>query len=163
MSTMRRQAAATACAEPARDAVGAAKRGGPMVRALGPVLAILLAVPAAAEPPADWTPSAWTDQDTLELTTSVPGEGSYTFPVWLVVVDGQLYVRLGTRAADRVQKSTTQPMVGVTVGGKHFDKVRCEPAPDQAKQVAEAMRKKYWSDVLIQYFPHPLTCRLVPE
>jgi hypothetical protein len=51
----------------------------------------------------------------------------------------------------------------VTVAGKRFEHVRCEPAPDQAPRVAEAMGKKYTSDLLIRYFSHPLTCRLVPE
>ena len=48
-------------------------------------------------------------------------------------------------------------------GRKHFDHVRCEPAPDQATRVAEAIGQKYWSDILIRYMSHPLTCRLVPE
>jgi hypothetical protein len=126
-----------------------------------PLLAV--SIPAAATTPPDWTPAAWTAEDTLELTTDRPDEGPYTFPVWLVVIDDQLYVRLGNRAADRVQKSKSAPYVGVTVAGKRFEHVRCEPAPDQAPRVAEAMGKKYTSDLLIRYFSHPLTCRLVPE
>ncbi len=135
-----------------------------MPRMLGLLLSILLvATRAAAAPVPGWTPGAWAAEDTLQLTTDRPDEGAYTFPVWLVVVDDQLYVRLGGRAADRVQKSASAPYVGVTVGGQHFDKVRCEPAPDQVTRVAEAMGAKYTSDLLIRYFPHPLTCRLVPE
>ena len=72
--------------------------------------------------------------------------------MWLVVVDDQVYVRLGDRAADRVQKSKSAPFVGVTVAGKRFEKVRCEPAPDQAPRVAEAIGKKYTSDLLIRLF-----------
>jgi hypothetical protein len=125
-----------------------------------PLLAI--SAPAAATP-TDWTPAAWAAEDTLELTTDRPDEGSYTFPVWLVVIDDQLYVRLGDRAADRVQKSTSAPHVGVTVAGKRFEHVRCEPTPDQAPRVAEAMGKKYTSDIVIRHFSHPLTCRLVPD
>jgi hypothetical protein len=123
---------------------------------------LLLATPATAAPP-DWKPAAWASETTLELTTDRPDEGSYTFPVWLAVVDDQVFVRLGGRAADRVQKSKSAPYVGVTVADKHFDRVRCEPAPGLAPRVAEAMSKKYWSDVIVHHFSHPLTCRLVPE
>jgi hypothetical protein len=126
-------------------------------------LASLLAAPAALAAPADWTPGAWAGEDTLDLVTDVPGEGTYSFPVWLVVLDDQVFVRLGGRAAERVQKSKDTPVIGVTVAGRRFERVRCEPAPDQASQVAAAMGSKYWSDLLIRYFPHPLTCRLVPE
>jgi hypothetical protein len=122
---------------------------------------LLLAVCWAA--PADWTPASWTGENTLELTTDVPAEGEYAFPVWLVVIDGQLYVRLGDRAAGRVKASKITPYVGVKVAGKQFDHVRCESAPDLAPRVAEAMAQKYWSDVLVRHMSHPLTCRLAPE
>jgi hypothetical protein len=125
---------------------------------------LLLAGPVtAAEPPADWTPRAWAAEDTIQLTTDRPDEGSYSFPVWVVVIDDQVYVRLGGRAADRVEKSKSAPYIGVAIGGKHFTHVKCEPAPDKAADVATKIGEKYWSDVLIRYFPHPLTCRLVPE
>jgi hypothetical protein len=32
-----------------------------------------------------------------------------------------------------------------------------------ADRVAVAMGEKYWSDVFVHYFPHPLTMRLEPE
>jgi len=123
---------------------------------------LLLAVCWAA--PAGWTPASWTAENTVELTTDVPAEGAYTFPVWLVVIDGDAYVRLGPRAAGRVQESKSAPFVGVTVAGKHFDRVHCEPAStDQATRVADAIAQKYWSDVVIRHMSHPLTCRLAPE
>jgi hypothetical protein len=124
---------------------------------------VLHGLPAAADVPADWSPARWANENTLQLTTDRPDEGAYTFPVWLVVLDNQLYVRLGGRATDRVEKSKSAPAVGVTVAGKHFEHVRCQPAPEAATRVAEAMSQKYWSDVIIHHFPHPLTCRLVPE
>lgn len=127
------------------------------------LLAILLRTVPAAAAPADWSPARWANENTLQLTTDRPDEGAYTFPVWLVVLDDQLYVRLGGRAADRVQHSKSAPDVGLTVAGKHFEHVRCQPVPDVAPRVAEAMAQKYWSDMFIHYFPHPLTCRLVPE
>ena len=122
---------------------------------------LLLTVCWAA--PAGWTPAEWSGENTLELTTDVPSEGSYTFPVWLVVIDGQVYVRLGTRAADRVRGSKSAPLVGVKVAGHQFDHVRCEPAPDAVSRVDEAIAQKYWSDVVVRHMSHPLTCRLVPQ
>jgi hypothetical protein len=111
---------------------------------------------------ADWTPRAWAEEDTLDLRTEVPAEGAYWFPVWLVVVDDQLFVRLGRRAAERVEQSTTAPVVGVRVAGREFARVRGEPAPEMTARVAEAMAAKYTSDLLIRWFPHPLTLRLAP-
>ncbi len=131
-----------------------------MLRSL--VLTLTLLTPLAAVA-ADWTPDAWTGERTVDLTTVGPTEGPHTFPVWLVVLDGQLYVRLGSRAAARIEESTTKPYVGVTIAGQHFDKVKGEPAPDMAARVGTAMGEKYWSDVLIKYFSHPLTLRLAPD
>lgn len=112
---------------------------------------------------AAWTPDAWTKLDTLELVTQDPGEDAYAFPVWLAVLDGQVYVRLGGRAAGRVRRNADAPYIGVKIGGTRFPRVRCEPAPDQAARVARAMADKYRSDVLVRHVWHPLTCRLVPE
>jgi hypothetical protein len=123
---------------------------------------VWLATAAVAAGPSTWTPAAWTALDTLKLATNVPGEGPYTFPVWVAVLDDQLYVRLGDRAAKRVT-STTDGRVGVEIAGARFERVRCEPVPDLAPQVGAEMARKYWSDVVIHLFPHPLTCRLVPE
>ena len=43
------------------------------------LLFALLATPLAARA-ADWTPAAWADQSTVELTTVGPTEGPHTFP-----------------------------------------------------------------------------------
>jgi hypothetical protein len=80
-----------------------------------------------------------------------------------VVIDDQVYVRLGTRAADRVNENTTAPMLGVEVAGQRFDRVRAVPAPEYAERVAEAIADKYTSDLFIRWMSHPLTLRLVPE
>jgi hypothetical protein len=131
-----------------------------MLRTLS--LVVLLCAPVAARA-ADWTPAAWVDRNTVDLTTVAPAEGPHTFPVWLVVIDGQVYVRLGSRAADRIEHNTTKPYIGVSIAGASFPRVRGEPAPEMADKVAAAMGQKYWSDVLIRYFNHPLTLRLMPE
>lgn len=131
-----------------------------MLRSLVLTLTLLTPLAVAA---ADWTPTAWTEERTVDLTTVGPSEGPHTFPVWFVVLDGQLYVRLGSRAAGRIEDSTTKPYVGVTIAGQHFDRVKGDPAPDMAARVGTAMGEKYWSDVLIKYFSHPLTLRLAPD
>ena len=113
---------------------------------------------------ADWTPAAWKAEDTVDLQTTVPDEGEYWFPVWLVVLDDQLYVRLGTKAADRVEKSKTAPYMGVRIAGQQFDRVKGVPASaEMVTKVAEAMNDKYWSDVFIKYFAHPMTLQLTPD
>ncbi len=124
------------------------------------LVSTLLATPSAA---AAWTPHAYADASTIELRTVAAGEGEHWFPVWVVVVDDQVYVRLGQRAAGRIEKNQTAPYVGVRILGQQFEHVRGVPAPDYAERVAEAMAAKYWSDVIIHHFSHPLTLRLVPE
>ena len=130
--------------------------------ALGLVVTGLL-IGAVAARAAEWNPQAFANESTVQLRTEVPSEGEYWFPVWVVVIDNQAYVRLGSRAADRVQHSRTAPYLGVRVAGQQFDHVRGTPAPEMADTVAAAMRQKYWSDVFVRYFNHPLTLRLVPE
>lgn len=111
----------------------------------------------------EWTPATFAKEDTLKLRTNCPSEGEYWFPVWLVVIDGQVYVRLGGRAAGRIECNSTAPFLGVEVAGQRFDHVRGVPAPDYAERVGKAMADKYTSDILVRLFSHPLTLRLVPE
>jgi hypothetical protein len=133
-----------------------------LAAALAPMPSTSAALAEDAATTATWDPSAWVTEDTLDLHTDVPDEGPYWFPVWLVVLDGQVYVRLGTKAAERVEKSRTKPELGVRIAGAEFEKVRGVPVPDMEQRVAEAMADKYWSDVLIRHFAHPLTLRLEP-
>lgn len=112
---------------------------------------------------AEWNPGAWQDESTLDFRTTEAGSAEHWSPVWLVIIDGDVYVRLGSRAADRITKNQTAPFVGMRIAGQQFDKVRAEAMPDKADAVAAAMADKYWSDVLVRYFSHPLTMRLVAE
>jgi len=123
------------------------------------ILGLTIAAGARA---ASWDPSAWMERDTLDLETEVPGEGKYWFPVWFVVIDGQMYVRLGSRAVARVEGSKTKPYLGVRIEGQEFEKVEGVPDPQMADSVGRAMADKYWSDVFVRFFSHPLTLRLVP-
>src|SRR5881296_3897325 len=124
------------------------------------LLSTVLATPSAA---AEWTPRAYAGANTIELRTVAAGEGEHWFPVWVVVIDDQVYVRLGPRAAGRIEKNQTAPYVGVRILGRQFERVRGVPAPDNAARVAKAMAAKYWSDLIVHHFAHPLTLPLVPE
>jgi len=131
--------------------------GGPALLGLA---CLLRAAPAQAR--ARWDPSVFARAQTIELRTQAPGEDPHWFKVWVVVLDGSVYVRLGNRAAHRIETNVTKPFVAVRVDGREYPRVRGEPAPEMAERVAAAMAEKYRMDLLIRYFPHPLTMRLVP-
>jgi len=126
------------------------------------VLALAL-VSATSASAASWDPATFSGQNTLQLKTTAAGEGEHWFPVWLVVVDDDVYVRLGSRAASRMERNTSAPYVAVRIAGQEFDRVKVVPMPDKAPAVAHAMARKYWSDVIVRYFNHPMTVKLVPE
>jgi hypothetical protein len=126
------------------------------------LLAGIIAVGLAADPPT-WDANAFRDLDTLDFLTVRPNEGEHWSRVWLVVVDGVVYIRLGSRAADRMQGHSGAPFVKVRIAGHEFDRVRAEPAPEKVTEVAAAIADKYWSDAFIRFIPHPLTMRLVPD
>ena len=130
---------------------------------LSAIILLLLTLPASCVVAGSWDPAAFAKEETLKLRTNCPKEGEYWFPVWLVVIDGQVYVRLGNRAAGRVECNSTAPFLGVEVAGQRFEHVRGVPAPDDAERVAKAMADKYTSDIFVRVFSHPLTLRLVPE
>jgi len=130
------------------------------------VVGLLVALGAfTASPglPAGWNPDAIAKQNTIKLRTVGPREGEHWFPVWVVVLDHDVYVRLGSRATKRVQENTATTFLGVEIAGQRFDKVRGVPAPESAQRVAAAMAEKYWSDIFVRYMRHPLTLRLAPE
>jgi hypothetical protein len=118
---------------------------------------------AANSPVPGWDPNAFSDESTLRIMTTAPDEGEHWSNLWLVVIDGQLYVRLGERSFGRIQKNTTNPYLKVKVGDKEFDRVRWEPALDMKDKVAAAMADKYFMDILIRHESHPMTARLVAE
>jgi len=126
-------------------------------------IALIGGASAANNPVPGWDPNAFRDQSTLQIMTVGPEEGGHWSNLWLVVLDGQLYVRLGDRSFGRVQKNTTSPYVKVKIGDKEFDKVRLEAAPEMADKVAAAMADKYFMDILVRHESHPMTARLVAE
>lgn len=126
-------------------------------------IALASGVRAADSGAPAWDPGAFRDQSTLQIMTTGPEEGEHWSNLWLVVIDGKLYVRLGDRSFNRVQKNVTTPYVKVKVAGNEFDKVRLDPAPDMTDKVAAAMADKYFMDILIRHESHPMTARLTPE
>jgi hypothetical protein len=74
-----------------------------------------------ADQPSTRDPATLAKEDTLEFLTVGPEEGEHWSRVWVVEVDGQLYIRLGRRAAARLEKNTTAPMVKVRIAKLEFD------------------------------------------
>jgi predicted DNA-binding protein (MmcQ/YjbR family) len=110
-----------------------------------------------------WDPTLFRDASTIKIMTTEPDAGEHWSNLWVVVVDGQPYVRLGDRSYGRIQKNSTSPYVKLKVADKEFDKVKVEEAPDMKEKVAAAMADKYWMDILIRHESHPMVARLVPE
>jgi len=126
-------------------------------------IALIGVARAAGNAVPGWDPNAFRDQSTLQIMTVGPDEGEHWSKLWLVVIDGQVYVRLGDRSYGRVQKNTASPYVKLKVGDQEFDRVRLEPALDMKDKVAAAMADKYFMDILVRNESHPMTARLVPE
>jgi len=142
---------------------GARTRHSGRVGALGGLIGLLALLASHATLAADWNPASFSKVDTLKLRTNCPSEGEYSFPVWLVVIDGQVYVRLGSRAAGRIECNAQKPYLGVEIAGQRFDHVNGVAAPEYAERVSKAMADKYTSDIFVRFFSHPLTLRLMPE
>ena len=118
---------------------------------------------AAANLAAGWDPDAFRDQRTLQIMTTGAEEGAHWSKLWLVVIDGQLFVRLDGRTFKRVKESLAGQYVMVKIGDREFQRVRLEAAPDMSGKVAAAMANKYPTDVLIRHESHPMTARLIAE
>lgn len=138
-----------------------AGRGWPSRRTRIFLCGIVLATSGLSVQAQSWDPERFAKHDVITLRTNCEGEGEYAFPVWLVVVERHVFIRLGSRAANRVE-CTPGRIIGVEIGGAKFDRVRAIPSPEMADRVAAAMAEKYPSDLLIRWFPHPLTARLDP-
>jgi hypothetical protein len=126
-------------------------------------LALALVAHAAPSRAADWSPGMWTAEETLQFRTTCPDEGEHWSYVWLVVLDGEVWVRLGSKAAWRVDCNTTKPITAVKIANELFPQVELVNVPEMAERVAAAMADKYWTDVFIQYMDHPYTMKLVPK
>lgn len=110
-----------------------------------------------------WDAALFRDASTLKIMTTEPDVGEHWSNLWVVVIDGQPYVRLGDRSYGRIQRNTTSPYVKLKVNDREFDRVKLEEMPGMKEKVAAAMANKYWMDVLIRHESHPMVARLVPE
>lgn len=128
------------------------------------LFSLVLSVAAAA-----WNPAAIADQSTLEFLTVGPEEGEHWSTVWFVIIDETLYLRLGPRAAERIDKNKTAPKLQVRLSDGSVHAMRYEEAPEMAGEIASAMADKHWSDVFGEPFRKlgltspPVMLRLVPE
>jgi len=109
-----------------------------------------------------WSPSAFTEERTLKLGMRCRGERERRLSERFVVLGGMVYVRLSRREAAIVQCNGMAPLLAVEVARQRFESVRGTPAPEFAERVDKAMADKYITDILVRFFPHPLTLRLVP-
>src|SRR5215472_9801938 len=110
-----------------------------------------------------WDPALFQTASTIKIMTTEADVGEHWFNLWVVVIDGQPYVRLGDRSYGRIQKNTTSPYVKLKVADKEFDSVKLVEMPDMKQKVGGAMADKYWLDVLIRHESHPMVARLVAE
>ena len=132
------------------------------------VLSLVISITSALAAWADgqvvpgWNPAVFQDASTIKIMTTEPDIGEHWSNLWVVVIDGQPYVRLGDRSYGRIQRNSTSPYVKLKVADQEFDKVKVEEVPDMKEKVAAAMAAKYWMDVLIRHESHPMVARLVP-
>jgi hypothetical protein len=126
-------------------------------------IAVATAALAADSVVSGWDPSTFRDESTIQIMTTEPEVGEHWSNLWVVVIDGQPYVRLGDRAYGRVQRNTTSPYVKLKVADKEFDKVKLQEMPDMKDKVAAAMADKYFMDILIRHESHPMVARLTAE
>jgi len=112
---------------------------------------------------ASWDPARYESEDTLQFLTVGPEEGEHWSTVWLVVLDGDVYIRLGSRAADRMKANKRAPLTSIKIAGEEFPEIEAVSTPDMAERVATAMGGKYATDILVRYMDHPLTMKLVPH
>ena len=133
------------------------------------ILSLVLSIACATAARGDgsavpgWDPTVFRDASTIKVMTTEPDAGEHWSNLWVVVVDGQPYVRLGDRSYGRIQRNTTSPFVKLKVADQQFDKVKVEEMPDMKEKVGAAMADKYWMDVLIRHESHPMVARLIPE
>lgn len=130
--------------------------------ALSFVFTLAALAAAASASAAEWTPRQWVETETLQFRSVCPDEGEHWSYVWLVVLDGDVFLRLGTKAASRIDCNESKMATAVKIEGETFD-VDMVQMPEMSERVAEAMADKYMSDFLVAWMSHPYTLKLVPR
>ena len=128
------------------------------------IWAILAAMlfPSLATAAASWDLSLFQKESTLQFYTVNKSGDEHWSTVWVVVIDGAPYLRLGSASTDRINGNTNAPYVNIKIGGQEFDHVMAQSAPEMRDKVMAAMADKYWMDIFVRYESHPLIMRLVP-
>ena len=127
------------------------------------LISLAIAIPARSDSVPGWDADTFNKASTIKIMTTEPDVGEHWFNLWVVVIDGQPYVRLGDRAYGRLQRNTASPYVKLKVGDQEFDKVKVEEMPDMKDKVASAMADKYFLDFMVRHESHPAVARLVPQ
>ncbi len=131
--------------------------------ALGLIVAVAIAAAGgsarAAAP--DW--NAIADAGTVVISTTNENGSTRRTTIWLVVVDGEAYIRTSrsTRWGDNVERD---PDVVLSVGDTDY-RVRASFVEDEAlrARVVDSFREKYgWSDAMVNVMrgSHPRIMRL---
>ena len=118
--------------------------------------------PTSANAAASWDLSLFQKESTLQFFTVNASAEEHWSTVWVVVIDGAPYVRLGSASTDRINGNTKAPYVNIKIAGQEFDHVLAQSVPEMRDKVMAAMRDKYWMDFTVRYSNHPLIMRLVP-
>lgn len=121
----------------------------------------VLAFATAAASAETWNPADFAGESTLEFHTMNDAGEAHWATVWFVLVEGDVYVRLGERAQRRIEESVHHPVVKVRVAGRTFDHVVVERVSGRNDEIAEAMADKYWTALFMPYMPERYTARLV--
>ncbi len=131
------------------------------VASIASILVAMLFV-TSANAATGWDLSLFQNESTLQFyTINASGEEHWS-TVWVVVIDGAPYIRLGSASTSRINGNTKAPYVNIKIAGQDFDHVMAQSAPEMRDKVMAAMADKYWMDILIRYTNHPLVMRLVP-
>lgn len=120
----------------------------------------MLTVGFACPSSAEWDLEAFTDADTLQFFTVNTQDEEHWATVWFVELDGDVYIRLGERAEKRITENVNTPYVKMRVGGKEFDGVLVEEAPDREQDVAVGMGDKYLTAYFMKWMPDRYTAKL---
>jgi len=116
----------------------------PLLRTFLLAVAVILPPPSAAAASPDWSAVAATD--TVEVMTKNPDGTLKDTTVWLVVVDGQGYIRTGnTRWWSNIERDHD---VVLRIQGKEYPlRVEVVEDPGLRQRVVDAFRAKYgWVD-----------------
>lgn len=127
-----------------------------------------VAVVAADAAAADWNPATFREESVLEFFTVNRDGEEHWATVWFVELQGEVFVRLGERAATRIRENVNEPIVSVRIGDQRFDRMVAEEVRERAGDVVAGMQQKYWSARFSSWFSSTapedrLTLRLRPE